>query len=70
MKKKIDLNSWKDVASDELRGTGLEKLNKKTPEGITVKPLYTEKDLNDLDHLNTLPGIEPFLRGPKATMYT
>ena len=41
-----------------------------TPEGIVLKPLYTEadvnpdKDLNDVD----VPGVYPFTRGPYATM--
>ncbi len=40
-----------------------------TPEGIAVKPFYTAEDLEGLDHLNTWPGIPPFLRGPYPTMY-
>jgi len=40
-----------------------------TPELISVKPLYTAADLADVDHLNTMPGFPPFLRGPYATMY-
>jgi methylmalonyl-CoA mutase len=40
-----------------------------TPEGIPVKPLYTAADLRDVDHLDTLPGMPPFVRGPYPTMY-
>jgi methylmalonyl-CoA mutase len=40
-----------------------------TPEGIAVKPFYTAEDLEGLDHLNTWPGIPPFLRGPYPSMY-
>ncbi|MCR9071453.1 MAG: methylmalonyl-CoA mutase [Alphaproteobacteria bacterium] len=40
-----------------------------TPEGIAVKPFYTAEDLEGLDHLNTWPGIPPFVRGPYPTMY-
>ncbi|MFF5565185.1 methylmalonyl-CoA mutase [Streptomyces sp. NPDC012623] len=40
-----------------------------TPEGIAVKPLYTERDLAGLDFLGTYPGIAPYLRGPYPTMY-
>ena len=40
-----------------------------TPEGIDVKPLYDESDLQGLDFLKTWPGIAPFLRGPYPTMY-
>src|ERR1700733_8857961 len=40
-----------------------------TPELIPVHPLYTAADLASVDHLNTMPGFPPFLRGPYATMY-
>ncbi len=40
-----------------------------TPEGIDVKALYTESDLEGLDHLGTWPGLPPYLRGPYPTMY-
>jgi methylmalonyl-CoA mutase len=40
-----------------------------TPEGIDVKPLYTDADLDGLDFLHTYPGLAPFLRGPYPTMY-
>src|ERR1700729_3974364 len=40
-----------------------------TPEGIPVKPSYTEADLEGIDFLETWPGIAPFLRGPYPTMY-
>ena len=40
-----------------------------TPEGIPVKPLYTEEDLEGLEHLGYTAGLPPFLRGPYATMY-
>src|SRR3954453_17363320 len=40
-----------------------------TPEGILVKPGYSEADLEAIDFLDTWPGIAPFLRGPYPTMY-
>ncbi|MBN8982147.1 MAG: methylmalonyl-CoA mutase [Rhizobiales bacterium] len=40
-----------------------------TPEGIEVKPQYSEADLKDIDFLDTWPGIAPYLRGPYPTMY-
>ncbi|MEU9331810.1 methylmalonyl-CoA mutase [Streptomyces sp. NPDC048290] len=40
-----------------------------TPEGITVEPLYTGRDLEGLDFLDTYPGVAPYLRGPYPTMY-
>ncbi len=41
----------------------------KTPEGIEVKPVYTASDLDPVTHLETMPGLPPFLRGPYSTMY-
>jgi methylmalonyl-CoA mutase len=41
----------------------------KTPEGIEVKPVYTAEDLDPVTHLETMPGVPPFLRGPYSTMY-
>ena len=40
-----------------------------TPEGIAVKPAYSEADLKGIDFLDTWPGIAPYLRGPYPTMY-
>jgi methylmalonyl-CoA mutase len=40
-----------------------------TPEGIDVARLYTAADLAPVDHLQTMPGLPPFLRGPYSTMY-
>ncbi|MFW2422479.1 MAG: methylmalonyl-CoA mutase [Porticoccaceae bacterium] len=63
------LDQWRELAEKELRGKPLEDLTWQTPEGIAVKPLYTAADTVDLPHQNNLPGIAPFMRGPKATMY-
>ena len=52
-----------------MRDKSAEDLTWKTLEGIEVSPLYTQEDLNNLKHLGTLPGQEPFTRGVKATMY-
>ena len=40
-----------------------------TPEGIDVNPVYALEDLDPVTHLQTMPGIPPFLRGPYSTMY-
>jgi len=40
-----------------------------TPEGITVKRVYAASDVAELDFVDGLPGIAPFLRGPYPTMY-
>jgi len=66
---KKTLEDWQELARKESRGKPLEELTWHTPEGIAVKPLYTADDLKSLDHLDSLPGMAPFVRGPKATMY-
>ena len=69
MAKQSDIKKWKDLAIKELRGKPLESLDWKTPEGIFVKPLYTAEDLKKMGHLHSMPGLEPYVRGPRATMY-
>ena len=65
-----DHSDWQSLAEKELRGKPLEDLTWQSPEGIDIKPLYTEADLADMAHIDTLPGLAPFVRGPRATMYT
>jgi len=62
-------DQWCRLAEKELGGKPLDGLVWRTPEGIDVKPLYTAEDLAELEHIDTLPGVEPFVRGPRATMY-
>ncbi len=69
MTQNSDINAWKELAAKQLRGKPLESLVKNTPEGIKTKPLYTAEDLEKIEFLNSLPGFEPFVRGPMATMY-
>ena len=66
---KKSLADWEAAAIKSLKGQSLDTLTWHTPEGIEVKPLYTSADLDGLKHTDTLPGFEPFLRGPQATMY-
>ncbi|QIA24387.1 methylmalonyl-CoA mutase [Mesorhizobium sp. AA22] len=40
-----------------------------TPEGLAIKHLYNQGDLKGLPHLDTYPGLPPFVRGPYPTMY-
>ncbi|WP_346910649.1 methylmalonyl-CoA mutase [uncultured Roseibium sp.] len=40
-----------------------------TPEGIEVSGVYSSADTAGLSHLDTWPGLPPFLRGPYPTMY-
>jgi methylmalonyl-CoA mutase len=63
------LAQWAQAAAKSAPGGRVDALNWLTPEGITVKPLYTAADTAALPHADTLPGFEPFVRGPQATMY-
>lgn len=66
-----NFQNWSKVAAKELRGESLESLNRRTPEGLIIKPLYTATDLKGLEEFsNSLPGLAPFTRGPRATMFT
>ena len=64
------LDAWLKAAAKSAPGGQVDALNWTTPDGITVKPLYTAADVQQLPYANTLPGFEPFLRGPQATMYS
>ena len=66
---KKTVNDWEALATKDLKGASPETLTWETLEGIKVKPLYTAADLEGLEHLNTMPGFPPFVRGPRATMY-
>ncbi|WP_085910092.1 methylmalonyl-CoA mutase [Kiloniella majae] len=66
---KKTIADWEGLVEKELRGKKSDSLNWETPEGIVVKPIYTEEDLEGLDTMGTLPGFAPFLRGPRGSMY-
>ena len=63
------LDAWTRAAAKSAPGGRVEALTWQTPDGIPVKPLYTANDTRDLPYTDTLPGFEPYLRGPQATMY-
>ncbi len=65
---KKTLGDWQALAEKELKASP-ETLVWSTPEGIDVKPLYTDGDIAGAQHLGSLPGFAPFTRGPRATMY-
>ena len=67
--RKRTLADWKDAARAEMKGDSAGERVWMSPEGIPVKALYTAEDLEKLEHVDTLPGFAPFLRGPRATMY-
>ena len=64
-----DLEAWTALVEKETRGRTPVDLTWRTPEGIDVKPLYTAADLEGLEHVESLPGFAPFVRGPRASMY-
>jgi methylmalonyl-CoA mutase len=66
---RADLERWRKLAADELRGGNPDELAVTTPDGLRIRPLYTAADLEGLEVSDTLPGAFPFLRGPRATMY-
>lgn len=65
----VPIEAWAKAAQKSAPGGDLGALDWVTPDGIRVKPLYTAEDTANLAHTNTLPGFEPFIRGPQATMY-
>ncbi len=66
---KSTIDQWAKAAAKSAPGGDVSALTWRTPEGIAVKPLYTAADTAALPHADTLPGFEPFIRGPQATMY-
>jgi len=60
---------WEKKVAEELNGEPIDSLIWETLEGIDVKPLYTADDLEEISHLDSFPGLPPYLRGPRATMY-
>lgn len=63
------LEDWQAQAKKQTKGKGAESLIKGTPEGIDIQPLYTQADVAQNSFTNTLPGFEPYIREPQATMY-
>ncbi|MDE3026969.1 MAG: methylmalonyl-CoA mutase [Paracoccaceae bacterium] len=61
--------AWTDLATRELKGRSPDSLIWHTLEGIAVKPVYTAADVAGLAHMGGVPGVAPFTRGVRATMY-
>jgi methylmalonyl-CoA mutase len=68
-KNETSRKQWQELAEQELRGQTAGELAWASPEGITIKPLYTVQDLEGIAHVDSFPGLAPFVRGPRATMY-
>jgi methylmalonyl-CoA mutase len=66
---RFSISDWTALARKEAGGAPAESLTWQTAEGLPVKPLYTAEDLAALEHLDSLPGFPPYVRGPRATMY-
>ncbi|MEM7707364.1 MAG: methylmalonyl-CoA mutase [Pseudomonadota bacterium] len=67
----VSLEQWQTTAGKQVSKSGrtLDDLTVDTPEGISLRPLYTAEDVASNPLTDTLPGFEPFIRGPQATMY-
>lgn len=61
---------WEEKANKALRGKPLSSLERETPEGIIIKPLYSQEDLEQRNFEESYPGVFPYTRGPYPTMYT
>jgi methylmalonyl-CoA mutase len=64
-----NIEDWKKLVEKETKGKKPEDLTWNSPEGIPVKAFYSKADTEKLKNTDTMPGLEPFIRGPKATMY-
>ena len=65
----VDLADWQKAAEKQLKGRSLEDITWQSAEGIDIKALYSQKDVEGLPFSDTMPGFEPFVRGPQPTMY-
>ncbi len=63
------VEQWTELATKQLKGKSPDTLTWNTPEGIDIKAMYSAEDMSGLEYANTMPGIEPFIRGPQSTMY-
>jgi methylmalonyl-CoA mutase len=59
---------WQQKIHQEIN-TSIDDLLFETNEQISLKPLYTKEDREDLEHIDNLPGLPPYTRGPYPTMY-
>lgn len=69
MAKHPEYDQWEELATKQMKGKHPDDLRWQSPEGIEIKPLYTYEDIQELETVNTLPGLPPYVRGPMATMY-
>ncbi|PAL16662.1 methylmalonyl-CoA mutase [Peribacillus simplex] len=62
------VEAWKKEVEKAV-GKNIEDLLFETNEQIKIKPLYVEEDILGLEHMESVPGIAPFTRGPYPSMY-
>ena len=70
MSKQTHYTRWESMALEEYNNDATKIEGKINLDNLLIKPLYTEDDLKNCEHLGNLPGQAPYTRGPKATMYT
>ena len=64
-----DLKTWRELVRSQSLGKTEQDYVGENSSGIPIKPLYTAKDTEGISHLDSLPGLPPYVRGPQATMY-
>ncbi len=64
-----EYQKWFEMASKQMKGKTPDDMAWKSPEGISIKPLYEANDIAGLPSVGTFPGMAPYTRGPMATMY-
>lgn len=65
----VSKSDWEKSALGDLGFSSMEQTLWLTPEKIPVKPVYTSEDIAEMEHLDFVAGIPPYLRGPYSTMY-
>lgn len=65
----VSKSDWEKSALSDLGFSSMEQTLWLTPEKIPVKPVYTSEDIAEMEHLDFVAGIPPYLRGPYSTMY-
>lgn len=63
-----DKEEWENNFVEETQKE-ISSFESNTMEQIKVKPLYTQDDIKDFEHLDYMSGLPPFLRGPYSSMY-
>jgi len=65
----FDQKKWQQLAEKEYKCSPEDKVWQALPQ-LKIKPVYSKKDIDKNTNADTTPGLAPFIRGPRATMYT